>query len=59
MKKYDFSGYATRNDLRCSDGRTITKDAFKDNNGQTVPLVWQHIHTDPGNVLGMYFLSRK
>ena len=59
MKKYDFSGYATRNDLRCSDGRTITKDAFKDNNGQTVPLVWQHIHTDPGNVLGHALLENR
>ena len=41
---FDFSGWATKNDLRCSDGRTIRKDAFKDNDGQTVPLVWQHQH---------------
>ena len=40
--KFDFCGWATKNDLRCSDGRTIRKDAFKDNDGQTVPLVWQH-----------------
>ena len=49
---YDFSGYATRNDLRCGDGRIIRKNAFKDNDHTTVPLVWQHIHNDPGNVLG-------
>jgi hypothetical protein len=50
--KYDFSGYATKNGLKCSDGRTILKDAFKDNDGQTVPLVWQHLHNDPSNILG-------
>ncbi len=49
---YDFSGYATKNDLKCSDGRTIRKDAFKDNDGSVVPLVWQHLHDDPSNVLG-------
>lgn len=49
---YDFSGYATKNDLECSDGRIIRKDAFKDNDHTRVPLVWQHIHNDPGNVLG-------
>lgn len=52
MEKYDFSGWATRNNLRCSDGRTILKDAFKDNHGQKVPLVWNHQHNDPLNVLG-------
>ena len=52
MKKYDFSGYATKNDLKCSDGRTIKKDAFKDNDGKTVPLVWQHFHNTPDNILG-------
>lgn len=52
METYDFSGWATRNNLRCSDGRTIMKDAFKDNDGQTVPLVWNHQHNDPLNVLG-------
>ena len=52
MKKgtYDFSGWATRNNLKCSDGRTIRKDAFKHNDGQTVPLVWNHNHSDPMNV---------
>lgn len=49
---YDFSGYATKNDLKCSDGRIIRKGAFKVNDGQTVPLVWQHLHNDPSNVLG-------
>lgn len=51
-KKFDFSGYATKNDLKCSDGRTIRKDAFKDNHGATVPLVWQHMHNEPSNILG-------
>lgn len=50
--KYDFSGWATKNNLRCSDGRTILKDAFKHNDGQTVPLVWNHQHNDPQNILG-------
>ena len=54
---FDFSGWATRNDLKCSDGRTIRKDAFKDNDGQEVPLVWQHIHDDPTNVLGHCLLE--
>ena len=54
---YDFGGYATKNDLRCSDGRTIRKDAFKDNDGQTVPLVWQHSHNDPENVIGHALLE--
>lgn len=49
---YDFSGYATKNDLTCGDGRIIRKDAFKDCDGKTVPLVWHHIHNDPMNVLG-------
>ena len=40
MEKYDFSGWATRNDLLCTDGRTIKRDAFKNQNGQTVPLIW-------------------
>lgn len=50
--KFDFSGYATKNNLKCTDGRTILKDAFKDNHGQTVPLVWQHMHNHPSNILG-------
>jgi HK97 family phage prohead protease/HK97 family phage major capsid protein len=52
MEKYDFSGWATRNNLLCSDGRTILKDAFKHNHGSIVPLVWNHQHNDPLNVLG-------
>lgn len=49
---YDFSGYATKNDLTCGDGRIIRRDAFKDNDHTTVPLVWHHIHDNPDNVLG-------
>lgn len=52
MDKYDFSGWATRNDLRCSDGRVIRQDAFKHCDGQTVPLVWNHDHSDPFRVIG-------
>lgn len=48
----DFTGYATRAGVRCSDGRTITAQAFKGMDGTTVPLVWQHQHNDPANVLG-------
>lgn len=51
-EKYDFSGWATRANIRCSDGRTILADAFKDCDGLTVPLVWNHSHNDPTNVLG-------
>lgn len=51
-KQYDFSGWATKNDLKCSDGRTIRKNAFKDCDGMTVPLVWNHDHTEAFNVLG-------
>ena len=58
-EKYDFSGWATKNDLKCSDGRTIRKDAFKDNDGQTVPLVWNHDHHDPMNVLGHALLENR
>lgn len=57
--KYDFSGYATKNDLRCSDGRTILKDAFKEQDGQIVPLVWQHLHNEPSNVLGHALLENR
>ena len=57
--KYDFGGYATRNDLKCSDGRTIRRDAFKDNDGTVVPIVWQHIHDDPNNVLGHGLLENR
>lgn len=57
--KYDFSGYATKNGLKCTDGRTILKDAFKDQDGQTVPLVWQHFHNEPSNVLGHALLENR
>ena len=57
--RYDFSGWATRNDLKCSDGRTIRKDAFKSNDGQTVPLVWNHQHNDAMNVLGHALLENR
>ena len=57
--KYDFSGYATRNGIRCSDGRTIMKDAFIENDGTTVPLVWQHDHSDPSNILGHCMLENR
>ncbi|MBO7449809.1 MAG: phage major capsid protein [Clostridiales bacterium] len=55
--EYDFSGWATYNDVRCSDGRTIRRDAFKGNDGQIVPLVWNHQHNDPFNVLGHALLK--
>lgn len=56
---YDFSGWATRNNIRCSDGRTIMNDAFKDNDGQKVPLVWNHQHDDPNEVLGHALLENR
>ena len=59
MAKFDFSGWATRTNLKCSDGRTILKDAFKHNDGQTVPLVWNHQHNDPLNVLGHALLENR
>lgn len=59
MVQYDFSGWATRNNLRCADGRTIMKDAFKDNDGQTVPLVWNHQHAESTNVLGHALLENR
>lgn len=59
MEKYDFSGWATRNDLRCSDGRTIMRDAFKENDGHTVPIVWNHRHDTADNVLGHALLENK
>lgn len=58
-KKYDFSGWATRNNLRCSDGRTIMQDAFKHNDGKIVPLVWNHQHGSLDNVLGHALLENK
>lgn len=59
MKKFDFSGYATKHNLKCSDGRIIMKDAFKHNDGATVPLVWQHLHNEPYNILGHAVLENK
>ena len=59
MEGYDFGGWATRNDIRCSDGRTIRKNAFIDNDGKTVPLVWNHSHNDPANVLGHALLENR
>ena len=56
-RAYDFSGWATKADLLCSDGRIIRKDAFKDDDGKTVPLVWNHQHNDPDNVLGHAMLK--
>lgn len=59
MEKYDFSGWATRNNLKCSDGRVIIKDAFKDCDGLTVPLVWNHRHNEPFNILGHALLENR
>lgn len=56
---YDFSGWATRNNIKCSDGRTIMKDAFKQNDGQKVPLVWNHQHNDPSEILGHALLENR
>ena len=59
MVKYDFHGWATRNDLKCSDGRVIRRDAFKDCDGKIVPLVWNHRYDDPSNVLGHALLKNQ
>ena len=59
MDKFDFSGWATKANLKCSDGRTIRKDAFKNNDGQTVPLVWNHQHNDPNEILGHALLENR
>lgn len=56
---YDFCGWATKAGLKCSDGRTIMKDAFKDDDGKKVPLVWNHNHNDPDNVLGHALLENR
>ena len=56
---YDFGGWATRNNIECSDGRVIMKDAFKQNDGQKVPLVWNHQHDDPNEVLGHALLENR
>lgn len=59
MEKYDFSGWATRVNLKCSDGRTIMKDAFAHNDGQVVPLVWNHQHSDLNSVIGHALLENR
>lgn len=58
-RNYDFSGWVTRNDLVCTDGRTIRRDAFKHCDGKTVPLVWNHQHNDPNNILGHCALENR
>ncbi len=58
-KKFDFGGWATKNNLKCSDGRVIIRDAFKHNDGNTVPLVWNHQHNDPLNILGHAVLENR
>lgn len=57
--KFDFAGWATRSNMLCSDGLTISKDAFKHNDGKVVPLVWNHCHDDPLNVLGNALLKHR
>ncbi len=57
--KYEFGGWATRNDIVCSDGRIIRQNAFKDNDGEVVPLVWNHQHNDSDNVLGHALLENR
>ena len=58
-EKFNFHGWATKNDLKCSDGRIIRRDAFKHNDGETVPLVWNHDHTDPYRILGHAILENR
>lgn len=58
-KKWDFCGYATKNNLKCSDGRVIRADAFKHQDGLTVPLVWQHLHDSVDNILGHALLENR
>jgi hypothetical protein len=57
--KFDFGGYATKNDIRCTDGRVIRQDAFKHDHGRVVPLVWQHGVSDPSNILGYAILENR
>lgn len=59
LEKYDFGGWATRNDILCADGRTIRRNAFKDNDGQVVPLVWNHQHQSVTDVLGHALLENR
>lgn len=58
-RSYDFSGYATKIDLKCSDGTTIRRNAFKDDHGKKVPIVWQHLSSDPSNVIGHAILENR
>lgn len=58
-EKFDFCGWATKNDLKCADGRIIRQDAFKHNDGEVVPLVWNHDHTDPYRVIGKAKLQNR
>ena len=58
-ENYDFSGYATRNDLLCDDGRVINKDAFARNDGKVVPLIWNHDHKNPEAVIGHALLENR
>ena len=58
-KNYDFSGWATRNDLKCADGRTIRRNAFADQDGKIVPLVWNHNHGDLDEVIGHALLENR
>lgn len=59
MKNYDFGGWATKNDLLCSDGRIIKRDAFKHYDGKKVPLVWNHQHNDASNIVGHALLENR
>lgn len=59
MSKWDFTGWATKNDIQCSDGRIINKDAFIRNDGEVVPLVWSHQHKEPDNVIGHALLENR
>ena len=59
MEKYDFSGWATRYNIKCADGRVLLKGAFDDCDGKTVPLVWNHLHDGPENVLGHAILEKR
>lgn len=58
-RKFDFGGYATRNNIKCTDGRVIRRDAFAHQDGEKVPLVWQHLHDSPDNILGHGFLENR
>jgi hypothetical protein len=59
VANYDFGGWATKINVLCSDGRTIAADAFKHMDGKRVPLVWQHLHNEPGNILGHAILEHR